>query len=222
MTRSARLEDALRRGMGRTAEIIGAWCHTYRPRGAGPALDPMNRTLRLLAGFGPPTEGWRSPGYGKVVWFGYFDAAYTAVGDYVVRSDSHFGAKDGGVWFVIAQEILQPVLCVRTNRTVDILRPAAIGQLGVNGYGGLDRASATSVATGWPAAVLSAGRGGAASAGLPSDVPAGSWLVLLPASVAEILRGGDMIADDLGRTAIIADAELTHHGWRVTARQAST
>jgi hypothetical protein len=45
---------------------------------------------------------------------------------------------------------------------------------------------------------------------------------LLPAFAQVIVRTGDFISDDLGRNAVVAGAELTDLGWRITARQAAT
>jgi hypothetical protein len=37
-----------------------------------------------------------------------------------------------------------------------------------------------------------------------------------------ILRPSDLLTDDLGRNAVVAAAELTDLGWRITAKQATT
>jgi hypothetical protein len=207
--------DALNRGFGAAARAVGTWCDAFRPRGASAPLAPANRFLRLPVSFGPPSERWRTPEYGGVVWWGSFDAAYTRVGDYLRRGD-------GAIWFIAAQEMLQPVLCVRAVRTLDVARPAGAAQLGVNDYGGVSLSATTPLLTGFPAAVLGAGMASADDGGLPSDVPAGSWQVLLPAAAGVVLRNGDVITDDLGRTAIVAAAEVTQLGWRLQARQATT
>lgn len=218
MKTGERANDALRRGMGRVGATIGTWCDAYRARGPGPAVDGANRFLRLQAAFVPASG--KPPGFGLTMWHGMFDAAYTRVGDYIVRDDSRAGAADGGVWFVASQEALSPVLCVRATRVVDIARPAGAALSGVNGYGGVTREAAEPLLTGWPVALVAAGGGGTASADLPSDVPAGSWQVLLPFLPGVVPRNGDVISDDLGRSAVIATAELTAAGWRLVARQA--
>jgi hypothetical protein len=57
---------------------------------------------------------------------------------------------------------------------------------------------------------------------LPGDMPVPYWTILLPAFAQVIVRTGDFISDDLGRNAVVAGAELTDLGWRITARQAAT
>jgi hypothetical protein len=36
------------------------------------------------------------------------------------------------------------------------------------------------------------------------------------------LSPGDIVTDDLGRTATVAESELTNLGWRINARMATT
>lgn len=219
MTQGARISDAVRRGMGRAAMAIGAWCDAYRPTGAGSPLDVANRFLRLQAAFAPAAG--KVPAFGATAWIGTFDAAYTRVGDFIVRPRSSADVPDGGIWFIAAQEPMQPVLCVRAARMIDILRPAGAAQLGVNGYGGVAREAAEPVLTQWPASLVSAGAGGP-GVGLPSGAPSGGWQILLPSTAGVVLRNGDIVVDDLGRNAVIGSAELTAMGWRLQARQANT
>jgi hypothetical protein len=81
----------------------------------------------------------------------------------------------------------------------------------------------------WPASVLAAGLGGRGP--LPADAPgvhggSGGWAVLLPAprvgGAPLQLRPGDLAFDDLGRTGVVASAELTYLGWRLHVRQAAS
>ncbi len=222
MTAAARAADALRRGLGRVGQASGGWCTVYRPPGPSPALDPGNRVLRMQASFSAPGEGWRAPSYGGALWWGYFDAAYTRVGDYILREESRAGAADGGVWFIASQEPLQPILCVRASRLLDIARPAGAAQQGINTYGGIAKSYATPILTQWPAAIVAAGTGGAPGDILPADISGGSWSVMLPTIRGGTLRTGDLLTDDLGRTGTLASTELTHLGWRALARQATT
>jgi hypothetical protein len=53
-------------------------------------------------------------------------------------------------------------------------------------------------------------------------MPVPYWTILLPAFGQVILRTGDFISDDIGRNAVVAAAELTDLGWRITAQQAVT
>ncbi|MCX7382774.1 MAG: hypothetical protein NT133_15460 [Alphaproteobacteria bacterium] len=204
MTRGAVLNDRMHRAMGRAASVSGVWCDAYRPHGAGPALDPANRFLRLPAYFAPHHS----------VWHGIFDAAYTQVGDYIVQDDAV-------IWFVAAQDPLQPLICIRTNRLADISRPAGATRPGVNDYGGVAKETSAPLLTQWPASILAGGGSGAASAGLPADVPGGSWQIMLPSLAGVVLRSGDIVRDDLGRTAVVSSAELSATGWRLVARQAA-
>ena len=52
--------------------------------------------------------------------------------------------------------------------------------------------------------------------------PSPYWTVLLPAFPGVVLRPADLMTDDLGRTAVVAAAELTDLGWRLSVKQATT
>ncbi len=212
-----RVQDILHRGLGRAGRAVGQWCELLRPRGLSDPLDGGNLVLRLQAAFSAPGGRFARPvAHGGVLWHGIFDAAYTRVGDYLRQRESRPGARDGGVWFIAAQQPLSPVLCVRASRVVDVLRAAGPGLPGIGGYGGT--AAPAVVMAGWPAGVL-AGGGGGGLAGLPDEVAGAGWTVLLPAPGGVVLRPGDLLRDDLGRQGVVAGAELSALGWRLRVRQ---
>jgi hypothetical protein len=208
--------DLIRRGLGLAARSVGDWCDLFRPSGPVGPLAAGNRILRLPAAFAS-VRGFAVPvGYGDAAWEGVFDAGYTCAGDYLAGCD--------GIFFIAAQPRLGPLLCVKTNRTLSLARPAAPSYAGMNRYVGVQEATAVPLLTDWPASVLAAGVGGRGA--LPGDAPgllggAGGWAVLLPGAEV-VLRPGDLAQDDLGRTAVVASAELTQLGWRLHMRQAAS
>lgn len=208
--------DAIRRGIGLAARAIGDWCDVYRARGLGSPLLPGNRVMRLPAAFSGQ-HGFAAPvGYGEALWLGLFDAAYTQPGDYLTGAD--------GVFFVVTQPRLATPLCVKTNATLTLSRPASPVLAGMNRYSGVQDDLATPLLSAWPASVLAAGASGRGA--LPGDAPgllggAGGWAVLLP-NAGVLLRPGDLAQDDLGRTAVVGSAELTGLGWRLHMRQATS
>jgi hypothetical protein len=209
------LQDRLHWGLNAAARAIGIRTDAYRASAASEPLNPINRFLRLRAAFTAPDGRFRHPnGYGDALWYGVFDAAYTKPGDYLVQEEA--------TWFVVAQQRLLPILCVRTNRTLSFSRPAAPSTTGVNTYGGVTTETNTPLLTAWPAHVRAASAGGRPDTGLPNDSPIPYWTVLLPAFPGIILRSADLLTDDLGRNAVIASAELTELGWRIAAKQATT
>jgi hypothetical protein len=223
MTQVTKLQDFLQRGLGRAAVALGAWCDAYRPDGADDPLAAKHRVMRMHASFSPPGKAFLSPeGYGQAIWLGIFDAAYTRAGDYIVREESRSGALDGGVWFIAAQQPLLPVLCVRASRVVTMARPAAAGAPGLNDYGGVSLASAAKLLTRWPASVLSMRGSGLDRTDLPADAADATWHALLPAVPGVVLRSGDLMTDDLGRTGVVGSAELSELGWRLLVKQAAT
>lgn len=214
------LADRIRRALGRAAIATGAWCDVYRPDGPFKPLDPERRYLRLNATFSAAAGPQVPFGYGQATCHGLFDAAYTQPGDYLARTPSDSGDPD--VWFIASQQPLAPPLCVRANRLIDLARPAAPKQPGMNGYGGVTHRDAIVLASAWPASILASGGSGLDAAGLPADAAPGAWSILLPRIAGVVLRPGDLVTDDLARTAVIATAELSALGWRLLAKQATT
>jgi hypothetical protein len=91
-----------------------------------------------------------------------------------------------------------------------------------NGIGVHDPPEYAPLLTNWPASVLGASGGGRPDTALPSDSSVPYWTVLLPAMPGVILHPSDLMTDDLGRAAVVAGAELTDLGWRLTVKQAIT
>ncbi len=210
--------DLIRQGLGQAGRGVGDWCDLYRPRGAEAPLVSANRVLRLPAAFVSTRDPTAPVPYGDALWLGIFDAGYARAGDYLAGGE--------GVFFVASTPRLGPVLCVRTNRTLTLARPAGPGVAGLARYGGVQAAQLLPLMTGWPASVLGSRRDGGRGA-LPGDAPglpggAGGWEMLLPQAVGVVLRPGDLATDDLGRTAVLSSAELTALGWRLFARQAGS
>jgi hypothetical protein len=213
-----RVPDAIRAGLGLAARAAGAWCDLYRPDGVDVPLDPARRIMRLPAIFTPADGADRPERFGQALWQGAFDAAATRPGDYVVGHE--------GTFFIASQPRLGPIGCVRCNRVLNAARALTPPFAGVNRYSGVQAHTLTSLLRGWPASVLTSARDGGHGA-LPSDGPgvpggAGGWEVLLPAIEGVLLRQGDVLTDELGRTAVLASAELSALGWRLLARQATS
>jgi len=210
-----KLQDRLYLGLGRSARTIGRSADAYRPKGPFAPLDPTNRFLRLPATFvsakGNPA---RTVAYGESLWHGIFDGSYTRVGDYLVTPT--------GIFFVASQAPLLPILCVRANRTISVARPNMQSATADNAYGGYTAGQSSILMTDWPASVLGENRSSASATNLPTDQTIPYWEIFMPAQAGITVSPGDIVTDDLGRTAIVAGSELTDLGWRITAKMATT
>jgi hypothetical protein len=205
------IQDRISKGMGIAAKRLGGPCMLFRPTGPMNPLDEANCVLRLPASFNAENPSYAKPnGYGRALWFGVFDSAYTRAGDYLT------GVQ--GMFFIAAQQKLLPVLCVLTNRTVSIARPGAPAISGPGNYGGVTSASLVPLIVNWPVSIMTY-RGGE-SGTLPSDATIPFWSMLLPA-LPTALQGADIVTDDLGRRFTISAAEQSHLGWRCIVRQAA-
>lgn len=222
MMGGARVADRIWRGQGRAARLLGARCDLYRPGGAVAPLDPANRVMALAAAFAPLSGRDAPQRYGEALWRGVFDAAYVREGDYLRRPESRAGAGDGGVWLVASLAPLLPPLCVRASRVVDFWRSAAPDASGENLYGGVGAVGQQTLLSGWPASVLEEAGSGAYQANLPTGTQLSAWRVLLRGWPGVVLRAGDQMQDDLGRSGVVAQAELSELGWRLHVTQAAT
>lgn len=201
------LADKISRGMGCAARRIGSQYVALRPVASANPLSSRNRIIKLYAAFN--AQDGRFAGvkaYGNPVWWGVFDSSYTKPGDYLV------GAR---TYFVAAQMPLLPVQCILTNRIVTIARPMVVQQ---GGYSGLVMETAQDVLAAWPASLLSL------SARVSGNLPEtrfGTWSVLLPPLPGAVMRpqAADVLTDDLGRNFVIAAAEESDLGWRLTVRE---
>lgn len=210
-----KLQDRLYLGLGRSARYVGRSANAYRPKSPFNPLDPTNRFLRLPATFvSAKGNENRTIGYGEALCHGIFDGSYTRVGDYLVMPT--------GIFFVASQDPLLPILCVRTNRTISVSRPNMQSATAANAYGGYTSGQSSILMTDWPVSVLGENRSSASETKLPSDQAIPYWAILLPAQAGITLSPGDIVTDDLGRTAVIAGSELTDLGWRISAKMATT
>ncbi len=208
-----KLQDRLYFGLGVSARHIGRPADAFRPSGPLQPLATQNRFIRMPATFTSSYGRYnRTNDFGNALWYGIFDASYTKPGDYLVTADA--------TYFIASQAPLLPVLCVRANRTVSVSQPVAQANIARNAYGGYTSGGSTILMADWPASILGEGRSSHSPANLPTDQGVPYWSVLLPAVTGMILSPGNIITDDLNRTAIISGAELTTLGWRIAAKMA--
>ncbi|HTR16511.1 MAG TPA: hypothetical protein VMI52_05690 [Acetobacteraceae bacterium] len=206
------VQDRIARGAGIAARRLGTVYDVYRPCGVDAPLAPGNRVVRLSAAFLSEDGRVRKPsGYARAAWFGMFDYAYTRPGDFLSGA--------AGVFFVARQALLEPAICVLTNRVLGFSRPAAANAVGVNaGYGGVTRTGSVALGSGWAASVLASGGGERGT--LPSDQRAPQWDALLPA-LPFSPRPADLVTDEAGRGYGVVSAEESEMGWRLVLQSAA-
>jgi hypothetical protein len=207
----AALQQKLYRGYARAAEQTGLPCRLYR---AGGPLNPMAGAAlaTLPAAFSPQDYAFEHPqGYGKALWQALLDGTQVLVGDLLV------GPK---TYFVVALQALLPILVAEAPHVVDVRRPFRETGVGYQAsYGGTTPRQETIVMGQWPASILQGIRSENTGAGLPDDLKAPDWDILLPAFPGVQLVTSDIVQDEAGRRFAIGSAETTPLGWRLTALQ---
>ena len=210
---AAYLQDRVYWGLNRVANKIGHITDAFRPVGTCDPLDQSNRYLRLKAAFGRADGNFaKAVGYGDPAWRGYFDASYTKVGDYLVQGTD--------IWFIVSQQSMLPVQCVKANKLISISRPA-VPDTGAS-YGSGTAAPNEIVLARWPVTLLGIGSRDKPPAQLPGDTTLSAWTAYLPVIPDCTIRVSDFVTDASGGIGIVSAAESTDLGWRLDIRRLST
>jgi hypothetical protein len=206
-----KLQAKIYKGYGQAAKRIGFDYQQFRATSASNPL--LTTVLQTLPASFTTNFNYSAPNkYGQATWLGLFDARLFTVGDFLVGRQ--------GTFFIAAMQDTLPILCVQTNRTVDVLRVGMDPGVGLGGWAGDRRTAEAPIMHGWPASILQGTKGEANPTQLPGDVRTPWWLVLMPAWPGVVFRTSDIIRDELDRKYVISSAELTDMGWRCTAMQA--
>lgn len=222
---AATLQAKIYSGFGKAAQRTGFSFDLYRPTAplhSPPtpnfALSPLNKIGSMPASFTPGSSGHnfeKASGYKDPMWIGLFDGSLTQPGDYLVNADH-------GTYFIAAMQDQLPILCVNCGHLLDIVRRPVNTAIGALDYNGTTEATEARVMTQWPGSVIFGQRGRVSEVGLPMDLPSPFFTILLPAYPGVILRTGDVVKDDLDQRYIVASAELSALGWRLSAQTAVT
>ncbi len=216
MVEFATIQAKVQASYGVAARILGTQAQQYRPFNP---MDPVGGaallgTLNVAFDSEPAFPLSRPAKPGQAIFYLLGDAAGLALGDYLIAQD--------GTFFVASMENVKPAMVLRTNATLTLVRPQTGTSAGTNAPGGDSTATETTLLAGWPACVLSAGRGDRSDVDLPGDIRMGGWEILLPPTLSVDIRSDDILVDtDLLRRVVI-EAELSPTGWRIQAVQETT
>ena len=205
--------SAINRGLGQAARRLGETVTQYRPYSPLAPLDPSAVISVFKGAFdAEPTLQMSAPVVvGKSLFYLLADATNLQIGDYLVSAANSF--------FVASMEDLRAPIVLRTNAVLTLVRPSVGLLAGLNPPGGDSSAVEITVLAGWPASVLTAGRGERGDVNLPGDVRMGSWQILLPQTLGVDIRGSDILVDQTGLRHIVMSAEQSPMGWRIEALQ---
>lgn len=200
------------RGYAKAASALGAPYRQYRASGPdNPTATPL-ASLNAWITTDAALQGGVPMTFGKPQCFAAVERNTLQVGDYL--------AGEMGTFFVTSVDYPGPVALVYCNRTVSLARAQDALQPGANSQRfGTSIQTAQPFMVGWPASVLQLSSGAkTASTGmnLPSDSRLPAMAVLLPLTAPQI-RFNDLMADDLDQRYMVASAEFSTLGWRLTS-----
>jgi len=214
-------------GRGKVALRLGSSNVVYRPfKASNPLTNPI---ATISASFNSGDNKYAMPNMpGDPIWFGDFDARITQAGDYLVRSSDATNIK-----YIASQQPLLPIIVIECNRSIMLSRsnintgisePTKIGAMpyvGVSVLLSVDvfgTSAASGGFIGWPCSIIQGKGGSRVQGALPtSSLSLFGWSIMLPSSIPEIIRAGDVLTDDLNRNYSVSGAELTDIGWRIAA-----
>lgn len=220
---AATIQAKIYAGYAKAAQRVGFQFDVYRPNGIANPLASGNKLTTINASFTPGQKGFpfdRAPAHKDTLFGGLYDGTQTQVGDYLTATPGQGGQ---GTYFVAFMPSLQPILTVFCNRTINVLSPGPSQTFGAQtAYQGSTPANQAPVMTAWPASLLFEARGRADQVGLPLDLRAPYFTILMPALSGVDVRAGMIVTDDEDRQYVVEAAELSPFGWRITAQQAAT
>lgn len=212
----AEVQAKLNAGYAKGARVLGSDYSVYRPSTAANPLTTL--IIAQKAAISAKDYSWMKVNKpGELIWLCLMDGTLTRRGDYLV------GASD--TFFIASQLLNQPILCIKCNRKVRLMRMPGSVTVGALGYQGecatgmvdiLGAAGASGAfGTGWSASILLKGRAEQTGSGLPGATRNVGWEVLLPSSIGVTIVESDVLVDDLGRKYSIQAAEESDVGWRL-------
>lgn len=204
----ARMQVLVNKGYAKAASRVGLPHQWYRPTGPLDPVAPGTLQGTLPASFDANNYLYTRPNlYGKATWTALVDASKTAVGDYLV-------GPTGSVWFMVAQQPLLPLVAISCNATLTLMRPFSSDAVGAIGYNGDNAGDEILIARGWPASMLTKGRGDKGDVQLPGDVRTPWVEVLLPAIPGATIQFADVLLAGDQRMKV-SSSELSDLGWRL-------
>lgn len=166
-----------------------------------------------------PTVGYifNICGYGVNYTCGY-NIAGCYSGNYEPFEDGF--TEDPNIYFVGQEQFLLPILGVKCNRLINIIRPSQTLGAGFQGYAEYLPSTSEVIMTAMPCSILEVGaEGGMAVTKLPTDTNEPRWIILIPNLGGVIVRVDDIVIDDFDQEYVITDNEATELGWRLLANQ---
>ena len=213
----AELQDRVHRGLNAAARAVGSGHRCLQAIGsirAAGAQEPIPAPARRLH-----VTGWQVSRipimYGDALWYGIFDAAYTQPGDYLVQARFRLVHRRTAAAAAGVVRTDQPHrLILAPGRAVDYRREHLWWRHHRDQRNTARRTGRRACLARRTEAV----RTPTCRATVRS--PTGPFCCRQSPDV--ILLPSDLMTDDLGRNAVVAAAELTDLGWRMTMKQATT
>ena len=170
----------------------------------------------------PCTVSYASPDSLYSDWIGCYETNYqipvvAKVGDYLVPAG--LPPQDNSIYFVAQEQYLLPILGVKCNATIDIIRPTYPTGNGYQGYSEYTQATSEVIAVQMPVSLLELGSAEKAPTKLPTDTNQPKVIILMPNLGGVVVRTDDIIIDEVNQNYVVNDNELTELGWRIVATQ---
>ena len=210
-----RLSDRLAYGAGCTARRVGFLHDAYRPNAPAAPMELAKRFLRLPVAFVLPGGSVSAPnGFGVPFRQAWADWSYLQTGDYLQGPE--------GIFFIAEIELPKPMLVVRTNTTVSMIRPAAPVFAGLNQYNAILPGTENILISDFPANLVRGGVSDRTHVGLPDDTKIPGFTALIPRVNGVQPRVADILLNNAEQRYVVNGIEQIFGIWRISLNQAVT
>ncbi|GBR05672.1 hypothetical protein AA21952_1794 [Acetobacter oeni LMG 21952] len=192
----------------------------YRPT---TATDPLQQapvaSLSVLFDIAATMPAVSPAVWGHPVAYAMGDITQMRVGDYLVtQASSVIPGVVADTYFIARIDLSRPALVVRTNAVIDVLESDPTSDNETVGYRqpeGPVASKDVTVATGWPVSLIAHG-GSSPPTHLGTDVPRGSYSLMMPAIPGVLIYSGLRFRDATGTDYHTSSVELSEFGVRLS------
>jgi hypothetical protein len=195
---------------------LGQTYDQYRPNGPSNPTGAANWYGTMVAAFDDSANfKFAKPAlYGDPISYALVDGSLVSPGDYFIGS--------GNTMFIAVIPSILPIVAIKCNSVINILRPASNTGVGAQPYGGDQVGSEIPIMTQWPCLIDIGTKGEVGATALPGDVRMSWYRILLPATHGVTIEAFDVVNDNVGRRYKTSAVERTQLGWRLTVMLAET
>ncbi len=213
-------QNKIATGLSKAASILGINVKLYRATDStGPYENGYLFDTLCLFDSAASLSGTSPLIWGHKFAFAAINTSASKCGDYlVVQSDTELPSYPQDTYFIARIELTRPILVVLTNEVISIFESDVSSDdksVGLRPPEGPTWKSDRIIAENWPVSMLKSGTGNRPASRLGTDIPSGSFEILMPAIPNVTLHQGLRVKTSHGVAYHIYSVEMTTFGTRI-------